>query len=799
MKSLLKYYMLALAVAIISICANAEPTQTVCERGVVHNNTYCGIFSKGDHPVLNHENLDLNISKTPKLNESIKSPIPLEWEGKAKWYIDGRHSFNSEEKIIIEPFSENQKSIQGVWQFKIFNLDGSLYGNGTAAFKGQYSFTLVREIRITEISWIQDPTRNGDVPFVLYPVEGTVNYLCEEIEWDDSFKFYATYLTYYTDFTFGKDSNIFINNKSDFGATKSTSTSLLFTLCKRVGFVHLPAIIWEMEKPWGGSCYGISATMGLVYEKFLTVYDISDEPKIYYSKMTFPINNEELRNVINYYQLTWSYIHHDYWNPNGNLRSFIDAIISSLRNNKVVLLYLSFSSGGAHEVLITGYSYNRNKKEYYFYICDPNKSNVNFFQARVMTINSDSFDFNISRGTYTNRNITKLGLNIVSDLKNVLHKSSKANEQLLDALPNDELTYIVFPNDSHFVLTTSTGLCLVNDENGFSGTLPIEDYNYIQVDNKSGIRIESKLFDKCVIDSKSKNIDLEIYNVNGFKAISGKQIQEIDLSISGDMKLTGDAFSFKAFSSVDQMLNEYETGLGSIYAKGKGEVVIRKGQDTIEAVSENPMSHIETKIYQGVEVIEGKIKGKQNSVVIKPCEETIGTSTSIEDGMIIFSKQGYAYRGRPIKPFVSVYVGGKSLKKNKEFKVQYENNVEIGTGKLTVVGVGEYNGTVSAEFPIIPKKVKMKKVSSCKSGFEVTWNSSGPKDGFEIQYDTDPDFRKAKTKKIEDGEASSAQVDGLEIGEEYFVRMRAYKSEAETGKTYNSNWSDVKSVLIYPY
>ena len=148
---------------------------------------------------------------------------------------------------------------------------------------------------------------------------------------------------------------------------------------------------------------------------------------------------------------------------------------------------------------------------------------------------------------------------------------------------------------------------------------------------------------------------------------------------------------------------------------------------------------------------------------------------------------------------MSVYVGGKSLKKNKEFKVQYEDNVEVGTGKLTVTGVGEYSGTLTAEFPIVPKKVKMKKLIKCKSGFEVSWKSSGPNDGFEIQYATDPDFIKPTIMKIDDSESFSAQVEGLEVGTEYFVRIRAYKNETETGKTYNSNWSDVKSVLIYPY
>ena len=189
-------------------------------------------------------------------------------------------------------------------------------------------------------------------------------------------------------------------------------------------------------------------------------------------------------------------------------------------------------------------------------------------------------------------------------------------------------------------------------------------------------------------------------------------------------------------------------------------------------------------------------KGKHKSVVVKTTEDT-ATHNLEYDGMIIFSKVGYAYKRRPIKPFVSVYVGGKSLKKNKDFTVTYENNVDIGTGTLTVTGKGEYEGTLSAEFPIIPKKVKMKKVTNYESGFQVTWKNNGPIDGFELQYATDPEFNNPVSKKIEDAESSSAEVSGLVVGTEYFVRIRAYKTVDD--KIFNSNWSDVKSVLIYPY
>lgn len=60
------------------------------------------------------------------------------------------------------------------------------------------------------------------------------------------------------------------------------------------------------------------------------------------------------------------------------------------------------------------------------------------------------------------------------------------------------------------------------------------------------------------------------------------------------------------------------------------------------------------------------------------------------------------YTGEKIEPQIQVYVNGKELVKNGEYLVKYENNIQAGTAKVTVMGVGVYSGEISGEFKIIP-------------------------------------------------------------------------------------------------
>ena len=64
------------------------------------------------------------------------------------------------------------------------------------------------------------------------------------------------------------------------------------------------------------------------------------------------------------------------------------------------------------------------------------------------------------------------------------------------------------------------------------------------------------------------------------------------------------------------------------------------------------------------------------------------------------------YTGKAITPDVTVTLDGKTLKKDTDYEVKYSDNKNVGTAKVTVIGTGDYMGSVETTFAI--KKAVLK-------------------------------------------------------------------------------------------
>lgn len=121
--------------------------------------------------------------------------------------------------------------------------------------------------------------------------------------------------------------------------------------------------------------------------------------------------------------------------------------------------------------------------------------------------------------------------------------------------------------------------------------------------------------------------------------------------------------------------------------------------------------------------------------------------------------KNYTYTGKEIKPVVSVYSTVISLDKNgnviaenvtklqenADYYIFYENNIKIGSGKIKVVGMGDYTGTVTLNFSIKRKEIEKAKVSFNKSKFTYNGKLQYPVstvslDGKTLKYGDDYTF-----------------------------------------------------------
>lgn len=137
-----------------------------------------------------------------------------------------------------------------------------------------------------------------------------------------------------------------------------------------------------------------------------------------------------------------------------------------------------------------------------------------------------------------------------------------------------------------------------------------------------------------------------------------------------------------------------------------------------------------------------------------PLVEIKGTDVTMEG-------TSFFYTGKAIEPKITVTIGGKVLVAGKDYNLTYENNVNVGTGKVTVSGIatatetGGYTGTVELNFTILPRYSVTKgdgAVWNQNSGKTLTFTADGPYDGFDyLTVDGKTVPAKYYTVKSEDG------------------------------------------------
>ena len=79
---------------------------------------------------------------------------------------------------------------------------------------------------------------------------------------------------------------------------------------------------------------------------------------------------------------------------------------------------------------------------------------------------------------------------------------------------------------------------------------------------------------------------------------------------------------------------------------------------------------------------------------------TISDNVSISGATV--SVDNVSYTGEPVTPKVEVSYKGYPIVEGREYTVSYSNNVEVGTGTVTIKGIGVFSGTITKTFTISP-------------------------------------------------------------------------------------------------
>ena len=97
---------------------------------------------------------------------------------------------------------------------------------------------------------------------------------------------------------------------------------------------------------------------------------------------------------------------------------------------------------------------------------------------------------------------------------------------------------------------------------------------------------------------------------------------------------------------------------------------------------------------------EGEINSTINQIVIKDL-----SSLNID-----IDKSKATYTGKPLTKNVNIYDENTKLVQGIDYDVDYKNNIKTGKAEITITGKGNYKGTITDYFHIVPKKAYIRKV-----------------------------------------------------------------------------------------
>lgn len=151
-----------------------------------------------------------------------------------------------------------------------------------------------------------------------------------------------------------------------------------------------------------------------------------------------------------------------------------------------------------------------------------------------------------------------------------------------------------------------------------------------------------------------------------------------------------------------------------------------------------------------------------------------------------------SFTGSNITPSVTVKVAGRTLTSGTDYTVSYSNNKNVGTASVYVYGKGNYSGTLSAKFDILPAKQQIQKLETRYKGFYIDWAQKGSATGYDVEYSVNANMNGAASRHLTANKPDTLTVSGLAGDKTYYVRVRSYTNR--NGKVYYGAWSDIKSI-----
>ena len=286
-------------------------------------------------------------------------------------------------------------------------------------------------------------------------------------------------------------------------------------------------------------------------------------------------------------------------------------------------------------------------------------------------------------------------------------------------------------------------------------------------------------------------------SIDDFKPVAGKADLFEYIAWSGvtfpyTLSITVDNYRDAKFY-VDEKL---VSGSGGLIWDWQKDVVLTENKPYVD-LRYVPPSNTDTK-YRTLLPATWRIRvvGKGGTTTTQPPVKNKFTDKSNKPVAVnISSISNKSWTGKSITPKLTVKADGKTLKLNTDYTVSYSKNINIGKATATIKGKGNYKGTMTTSFNIVPQKPIAQKPTVGKKQIKVAWKKyvvAHPKvTGYEVRYKEKNAKTWLKPKSVKGATKTSLTIKQLKSKKAYQVQVRSYKTVS--GVKYYSNWSTTKT------
>lgn len=182
------------------------------------------------------------------------------------------------------------------------------------------------------------------------------------------------------------------------------------------------------------------------------------------------------------------------------------------------------------------------------------------------------------------------------------------------------------------------------------------------------------------------------------------------------------------------------------------------------------------------------------AIFIIPMNKVEASSKKSITKVTVSSISKQIYTGKSIRPSVTVKYQGAKLYKNKDYKITYSKNKNPGVAKVTIKGIGKYEGTKTKTFKIVVSKVSgLAKKANSKSTITLKWTKPRRSiTGYEIYMSTSKKGKYTKIKTVTNKKTTSYKKSSLKANKTYYFKIRAYKIINK--KKYYSSFSSIVTI-----